>query len=128
MVSLERRKPRQFINLLKDTSYIFVYTERHGGLKRTSWPIRQTGVFHRYNSKADTNLWIILHPMPQSKVQERLDELVIKQAASTSLCNDWHQLHLLIISSYMNNWRWYLNDLSDEISETVSISRIRYLN
>ncbi len=64
--------------------------------------------------------------MPNSRVQQRLDEAAVNGGWDENSSIDWHQLHLLVISSYINNWRWYLNDLSDDIGESVSLHDTSY--
>jgi hypothetical protein len=103
--------------------YLFVYVEesKHGNKK--SWPVRQLGVFHRFNPKTKTSLWILLNPMPNSRVQQRLDDSVLQQNWLKDSYPDLQQLHLMVISSYIHNWRWYLDDIGEEFEATVGISQ-----
>lgn len=104
---------------------MIVYAEKVEEAKPPFWTIRQTGVFHRYDPAARRSIWIILNPMPHSKVQRRLDQAAaVGNGWGQHSSIDWHHLHLLVISSYLVNWRWYLNDLNDNISQSVSFEHL----
>lgn len=102
--------------------YLFVYVEESKHGNKRSWPVRQLGVFHRFNPKTKTSLWILLNPMPNSRVQQRLDDSALQQILLQDSYPDLQQLHLLVISSYIHNWRWYINDIGEEFEATVCIS------
>ena len=97
-----------------------VYVEENRGKEKVSWPIRQTAVFHRFVPGRSTgNLWVFIYPMPNTVLQRRLQSSVM-QRNGTRDYKSGLQLHPLVISSYLDNWRWYLKALSAEFEEIVS--------
>ena len=101
-------------------SYLIVYVEESRGKEKFSWPIRQTAVFHRFvPGGPEENLWIFIHPMPKSVLQLKLED-AITSGTQFSNCKSVPQLHLLVISSYIENARWYLKSLSEEFEDIVS--------
>jgi hypothetical protein len=83
--------------------------------------IRQTGVFHRFVPSGRGNLWIFLNPRPRSTLQVRLEAVVQESEIGGNSSPKWEMIHLLILSSYMCDWRWYLKSLSAEIQHIVSV-------
>lgn len=67
------------------------------------------------------SFWILLHPMPKSKAYRRLQELASEELAGEAREADPLRLHLLVFSSYVDNWRLYLHDMTRQFLELVSI-------
>ncbi len=103
-----------------DICYLMVYVEENRSKERTSWPIRQTAVFHRFVPNVEGTFWIFLHPMPSSVLQRRLEASIENISSSPYPRNDMI-FHSLAISSYINSYRWYLKALSEEFEEIVSV-------
>jgi len=57
--------------------------------------------------------------MPKSVLQLKLED-AITSGTQFSNCKSVPQLHLLVISSYIENARWYLKSLSEEFEDIVS--------
>jgi len=96
-----------------EMQYVLSYVEgvrRHGSIK---WTMRQIGVYHRYSSAEDKSLWILLFNRPNSVVQKRLETMIEN-------CSGFRHIHLTILSAYFENWRWYLNDLGNDLETIVS--------
>ncbi|EPE32292.1 Magnesium transport protein CorA, transmembrane region [Glarea lozoyensis ATCC 20868] len=104
------------LTVATDICYMMVYIEETSGKRTASWPVRQTVVFHRFTPNSDGNLWILIHPMPNSILQQRLQTLILGESNFTN-SSGCAKLHLLALSSYIENWRWYLKALSDEFEE-----------
>ncbi|KAH7350699.1 hypothetical protein BKA65DRAFT_243414 [Rhexocercosporidium sp. MPI-PUGE-AT-0058] len=105
-----------------EISYQVRYMERNNRSHGDPWSLRQTGVYHKYSALSDaaatpTNLWILLHPMQNSVVSKRLENITAED-----IRNDANPLrfHLLITSSYIDNWRMYLHDMTREFLELES--------
>jgi hypothetical protein len=105
-----------------DICYIMVYVEEIRGKEKTSRPIRQTAVFHRFVPEAKGSFWIFLHPMRNSILQQRL-ETTFMQENPPEYSKMGPLLHSVVISSYIENLRWYLNALNEEFEEIVSYPR-----
>ncbi|KAH7403386.1 hypothetical protein BKA64DRAFT_448559 [Cadophora sp. MPI-SDFR-AT-0126] len=102
-----------------DMCYLMVYAEESREKDRSSWPIRQTAVFHRFVPNSTGHLWIFIHPMPNSVLQQRLETY---QFSGDEIPNCHWNLHLLAISSYIEGGRWYLRSLSDEFEDIADVA------
>lgn len=102
---------------LQDMHYLLTYAEddTRGGI--SSWKIRQAGVFHRYDPSGSGNLFILLHANPQSPLQRRIEHTIATNPVA--LFEQWFSMHLLVLSTYLGGWRWYIRNLGDEIEKTV---------
>lgn len=58
--------------------------------------------------------------MPRSKVYGRLQELDPDELTSRAGNGDQLRLHLLLFSSYVDNWRLYLHDMTRQFLELVN--------
>jgi hypothetical protein len=97
--------------------------ERNNRSRGDPWSLRQTGVYHKYTglgTSSATNLWFLLHPMPNSKVLKRLAKASSADIGTKDMETDPLRLHLLITSSYVDNWRLYLHDMTRQFLELVS--------
>lgn len=87
------------------------------------WSFRHTGIYHHHSSQLD--LFIILHPNEESILDTRLCEWlgVTSDTSSlegiSSLQREPNSLHLFVLSSFLDNWRWYLRHLGERFSEMV---------
>ncbi|KAF8244930.1 hypothetical protein K440DRAFT_557560, partial [Wilcoxina mikolae CBS 423.85] len=101
-----------------DTCYLLRYVEKNGrSWNSNPWSIRRTGVYHRYCPDTQSNVFIFLHPKEQTKLQERIHSLCTQDESSMPWANPM-RLHLLLLSSYLDNWRWYLSDLGRDFLKT----------
>ena len=90
-----------------------MYVEKNGRKPpKDPWSMRQTGVFHRYSSSNNTSLFIFLHPMKNSVAQRRLEALFEKEDRAGALSQDAMDIHVLLFSSYLNNWQVYIEELA----------------
>lgn len=83
-----------------------------------SWTIRQVGVFHRFEPSGKGNLWILLHASPQTKLQQHLEQTL--STRPEDVLQLWSSLHLMILFTYLGNWRWYIRHLGDGVENSVS--------
>jgi len=105
-----------------ELQYRFSYVEEVVGNSTSSWAIRQTGVYHRLFPNGPGNVWIFLHPRPNSTLQKRLEECALQWDRTGGSFQEWEFSHILALSSYFSDWRWYLKSLSAEIERIASIS------
>jgi hypothetical protein len=90
-----------------------MYVEKNGRKPpKDPWSMRQTGVFHRYSSSNNTSLFIFLHPMKNSVAQRRLEALFEKEGRAGALSQEAMDIHVLLFSSYLNNWQVYIEELA----------------
>lgn len=108
-----------------DIQYLLPYVESYdiGGSKK--YTHRWVGVFNRFSPEmAGQNLWIILHPKQNSEAQQRI-ESAVKQ--TLDFCNHPSLLHLVILSSYIGNWRFYIQSLGEEVERMVCLFYFYFL-
>lgn len=103
-------------NFTSEMQYRLSYVEEVPG----GFATRQTGVFHRFVPNGPGNLWIFLNPRPKSTLQARLENVVRETDTGRTSRQEWELTHLLVLSSYLGDWRWYLKSLSAEIEHIVS--------
>jgi hypothetical protein len=116
---------RSFDGRSHDIFYQFSYVEQNNRKNGSPWSMRQTGVYHRFSETSKLgdlgaeNLWLLLHPMRNSKAQTRLG-VAAEKIGARDMALDPLRLHVLIMSSYIDNWRWYLHDIKRRSIELVS--------
>lgn len=103
--------------------YLLAYPESYCINGDLRWTTRQIAVFHRYSSFSPESLWIILDNSATSKVQRRIEEALFGFSSNKL---DPRQsvmaLHLLVLSCYTKDWRWYLRSLGSEIEQIVRLA------
>ena len=106
-----------------ELSYRFNYVEEVK--RRDPWTFRHTAVYHKH--RADTDIILILHPSPTTK--SRLDSRILgleaadqrNQPLIRSILQNPYHLHSLVLSSYLENWRWYMKYKGEQFSTEVRI-------
>lgn len=94
--------------------YQLRYMEPNNHAQGENWSERQIGVYHKFSSAPGAKgIVILLHAMLDSKAQKRIEDTFSagqyhEKANSTPL-----RLHVLIFTTYMDSWRWYMNDLGE---------------
>jgi hypothetical protein len=110
--------------------YQYRYIEPNNHKQGKKWSERQVGVYHAFSvdpSLADAV--ILLHAMPDSLLQKRLSESC---ASRPGLCNGKQKattglyLHILIISTYVDHWRWYLDEIGTTCGDLVRRSSRKF--
>ena len=98
--------------------YTYKYVERNGRSQGNNWSIRQTIVYHQ-RAADGMAIWIILHPKSRSVFQGRLFKAFSDMQTAVEIHSDPEILHVMLISSYIENWRWYLSQLSEKFQDAV---------
>ncbi|KAF4629741.1 hypothetical protein G7Y89_g8405 [Cudoniella acicularis] len=104
-----------FVGSNYEISYQLRYMENNKRLHGDPWSLRQTGVYHQYSGFGTDNvknLWILLHPIKESIAYKRLDQATFSELRVHEMEFDPMRLHLLVFSSYIDNWRLYLHDIT----------------
>ena len=91
-------------------TFILKYPENNGRSDGASpWSNRQTGVYQSFDSKTQTILWILLNPKPLSAADSRIKELFSAGPDDFLRLQEQRPLvGLIVLSSYMLNWRTYM--------------------
>jgi hypothetical protein len=118
-------------NLSVAICYQHRYVEPNNHKQGQKWSERQIGVYHELSiDPAVADVLILLHAMPESGLHRRIVEscgnqpglCYGKQKAATGL-----YLHVLIISTYINNWRWFLDDIGTSCANFVGTLSKKFL-
>jgi hypothetical protein len=89
---------------------------------RESWAkatIRQTGVYQSQQVDEDYILYVFLQPSRYSPFQSRFEGLLQRQEHLYNIEQRFSTPHLLVLSCYSHNWRWYLKGLNSELERIV---------
>lgn len=100
--------------------YQLRYVELNNRGRSNRWSERQVGVYHQLCNGENT--LILLHATPNSRLQSR-----IMSASDVQLENTCKQprrgpvdIHILVFSTYLDEWRWYLDDIGATCKDLVS--------
>lgn len=63
---------------------------------------------------------ILLHAQLASKAQRRLEDVFSNGHWNYDSSTSPLRLHMLILSSYVDNWRWYMDELGSTCLRLVS--------
>ena len=98
--------------------YQIRYMERNEHKQGTKWSERQIGVYHRFSmAQTEPALMILLHAKHGSRVQKRLENAFEAGAYREDTAASPMGLHVLILSTYMEEWRWYMDSLGKQCLE-----------
>ena len=91
-------------------TFILKYPENNGRSDGANpWSNRQTGVYQSFDSETQTTLWILLNPKAQSAADNRIKDLFSAGADGFLRLQGQRPLvGLIVLSSYMLNWRTYM--------------------
>lgn len=111
-----------------EISYKLNYVEENRREGFDPWSYRHTGVYHRHTLESD--LFILLHPNQNSVLESHLLSMLgiglvdipTEIAVSTRLVEDPYRLHIVVLCSFLDNWRWYFRYLGDNFASEVGDS------
>lgn len=90
--------------------YSFKYIERNNHTQGQAWSERQIGVYHRFGTKGKA-VMLLLHASTDTKALRRLRQVFANGQYSEQSETTAFLLHVLVLSSYLDNWRAYLQEL-----------------
>ncbi|KAI9737189.1 MAG: hypothetical protein M1834_000782 [Cirrosporium novae-zelandiae] len=101
---------KAYRNNILEIAYLFKYPEQNQYPEEDGdpWSIRQTGVYHQLDTKAMKNIWIIIHPKKDAAARMQLDNCLKSPSESIEISRHPFLVHILLISTYVDNWRWYM--------------------
>lgn len=110
------------LNITAVISYALRYMEPSRAPHGQKWTEQRLGVYHVVNHGSTTGSFVILlHAHLECKLQQSLHE---KSAFDSDVQDTFAQrplaLHAWIFSSYLHNWRWYLDDIAHDCRTIVS--------
>ncbi|KAK7951620.1 uncharacterized protein PG986_007348 [Apiospora aurea] len=85
-----------------------LYTLKYPEFKTSEgkWVLRQSGLYHRYDTKTSQSVYVLMNPMPRSQLQEQVSTHLRAHPHTTLVDAFW--LHRLLISTHLPAWRHYI--------------------
>lgn len=84
------------------------------------WSIRQTGLYHQRRLDGSKNVFILLHPLPNSALQTSVERYVDDNAGRFAASPMW--LHGLLFDTYFPAWRHYSLSLERKFLPIVNLT------
>ncbi len=106
-----------------EMAFVLKYPEYNGRSDGVNpWSNRQTGVYQSFDSKTKTSLWVLLSPRAQSAADCRIkDQLRAGSHGDLHLEQQQPLAGLIVLSTYMVNWRSYMAFFEEEELEMVRL-------
>lgn len=105
----------------KDICYQLRYMEPKEHDQGRRWSERQIGVYHSFDPRRILPATVILlHATRSSRLQQRVEN-AFEDGLFTSEIGSCHMtIHLMILSTYLSKWRWYMDELGLDCLDLVS--------
>ena len=100
-----------------DCAYGLRYVELKQRKSDDPWSVRQTAIYHKYRSKRKASTWIMISASPKTELC--LDRYV-RSCTDLAGLNPF-EIHLIVLDTALANWRPYIVDLTERITEQVSL-------
>lgn len=115
------RRNRFFLTPFPELSYQFKYAEANNRSRAFPWSIRRTEIFNRIETSGETikSTWLIFNPKEDSELSKRLADKAQDPGKWAALKANPLRLHIAILSTYIDNWRDFLEDIGKQYSELV---------
>ena len=108
------------MTMKSEICYQLRYVERNDHQQGRKWSERQIGVYHSFATAGkEPGVMILLHAMHNSRAQLRFERVFRAGDYHDNSPTSPLRLHLLIFSTYMNEWRWYMDDLGMQCLDIV---------
>jgi hypothetical protein len=92
--------------------YNLKYMEKNDHGHGQKWSERQIGVYHRFGGNK-MSVMVLLHANPSTKAHGRLQRAFAEGSYQQDTTTSPLSLHTLVLSSYLGNWRQYLQELGE---------------
>ena len=104
-----------------DCAYGLRYVELKHRESETPWSVRQMAIYHKFRSKCKSSTWIMISA--SQKTELCLDRYV-RSCTDLASLNPF-EIHLIILDTALANWRPYIVDLTERITEQVCLVLLR---
>ncbi len=96
-------------------AFVLKYPESNGRTDGADpWSIRQTGVYQSFNPTTKSALWILLNPRHGNAADDRVRNLLNAQECISPLHCQPPLIGLVVLSTFVINWRSYLAFYEEE--------------
>lgn len=100
---------------MAELCYQLRYVEQKGISPNTMWAERQIGVYHRFEAMtADSDIMIVIRG-----AETRLTDTFKEGAYDLQSKTNPLLLHVLLVASCIDNWRWCLDSHAKECMDRV---------
>lgn len=123
--------------------WVYKYPEKKVVESGSPWVIRQTGVYHIFNTKIGRSTYIVLNPSINAKFKMDLQKVLQEQSFRSVLRLSGMLIHSMLMSSHLREWRDYLDyheslllkldmkvdctDLEDQLVSFDSLKEVRII-
>lgn len=101
--------------------YQLKYVERNEYVQGVRWSEREVGVYHKFGVEEGAKaVMVMLNANPMSEAYHRIQEVISTNKAAKEAFDRPLSIHVMVISSYLDNWRWFMNEHGRKWRTTVS--------
>lgn len=93
--------------------------EKNGRNRGDPWSLRQTGVYQQATFNSHRSAWIFLQLSRSTKIV--LENALRSQLKCFGQSDSPMTLHALLLGATVDNWGEYIQDLSTQLREVVSM-------
>ncbi len=90
------------------------------------WSIRQTGIYHRFNTETCQSTYVLLSPTTNSKAHQRAQEWLLNHGHDAGTEPFW--LHRVLFSTYFPAWRQYTISLERKFLPIANSTFATYID
>ena len=102
-----------------ELSYIIQFMEKNGRNRGDPWSLRQTGVYQQATFHGNHSAWIFLQLSRPTRTA--LENALQGQSRCLGESDSPMMLHALLLGVTADNWGAYIQDLSVQLREVVSM-------
>jgi hypothetical protein len=107
---------------MTEFGWVYKYPEKKEVDSGSPWVIRQTGIYHIFNTETGRSTYIILNPSLNAKFRLNLQKNLQEQSFRSTLLLGGMLLHSMLMSTHFSDWREYL-----DYHETLLLKLVRVL-
>ena len=104
----------------REISYQIRYVEEHYRKSSNPFSFRQTGIYHRHSANEELDVFIVVHPVEDSLLEEEVVRILRSKETALDFCKNPFRLHFSPFIMYIDNWRWYLRFIGEQLGHKVS--------
>lgn len=106
----------------KEICYGYRYAEKKLDKSGHPWRIRQTGLYHRYNFDTSQSTLISISPLPDSRFEQRVAELITSSDGKLAVLANPMVFHHMLISTHLSDIKGYLLYFEEVLGPIVNYS------
>lgn len=105
--------------IYSELSYILRFVEKNGRNRGDPWSLRQTGVYQQATFNSHQSAWIFLQLSRSTRIV--LENALRSQLRCFGQSDSPMTLHALLLGATVDNWGEYIQCLSTQLREVVSM-------